>query len=92
MKYLIKILITQEFFHQSDEVRSIYRIPRKNVHYNLTMCQAPIILGEDPGNNDPVQRFFYIFDQPFDKFEKPIVVNECKMGLEVYLEVSALVL
>ena len=65
LKYLIKILITQDFLKQSDEYRGV--MPQENnLNYNLSICQLTSITFEtfDPHKN--------ISDYSVDDFEASV--------------------
>ena len=78
MKYLIKILITQDFLKQSDEYRGI--MPQENnLNYNLSICQLAPVTYEtyDPDKN--------ITDYSVDDFESSVQTGCYTLGEEFIL-------
>ena len=65
-KYLIKILITQDFLKQSDQLQGIQRVPSKDLMYDLSVCNFAFDSYEYEGAT---------IDYPFDRFEAE--VHDC---------------
>ena len=86
LKYLIKILITQDFLKQSDQYRGVIRTRENSSNYNLAICHFAPVKAKNLYTVDFTKN---ISDYPFDQFESYVQPACYTLGEEYVLQASS---